>query len=60
MPPTQALSPPGAILFSLGRETPQAGSSGARVHPLYLPLGDTAERGDDCPEGGERPTQSDI
>lgn len=27
LPHTQALSPPGPVLFSLGRETPQAGRS---------------------------------
>ena len=43
-----------------GGRHPRPAAVMRRVHPLRLPLGDTAERGDDCPEGGERPAQSDI
>lgn len=47
--------------FSLWEgNTPGRQQRSHHVHPFCLPLGDAAECGDDCTEGGARPTQSDI
>lgn len=60
---TQALHLPGSSYSFLprrGKHPRPAAVVYHHSHPFGLPIGDTAECGDDCTEGGERSTQSDI